>query len=61
MNDHLSNAINELKKLNAYNLPTPEQVEKAADRSDWDGKLSDGGTWKLVKNKEDSYTITTQN
>jgi hypothetical protein len=61
MNQHLSNALSELKKLNAYNLPTAEQVEKASDRSDWTGKLADGGTWKLIKNNADSYTTTTQN
>ncbi|OGH64264.1 MAG: hypothetical protein A2821_01700 [Candidatus Magasanikbacteria bacterium RIFCSPHIGHO2_01_FULL_41_23] len=60
MNAQLQNALRELKALKARGVPSGTVVEKAKNKTSWNGDLADGGTWKLIKHGEDSYTTNTR-
>ncbi|MDP2624586.1 MAG: hypothetical protein Q8P27_00185 [Candidatus Peregrinibacteria bacterium] len=60
INPHLQSAIQELRNANAKGLPSAETVQTAANGKTWEGKIGNNGSWKLIKNREDSYTNNTQ-
>lgn len=61
MTPQLANALKELSVLKAKGVPNAGAIEKADNKSTWDGELKDGGTWKLIKHSPTSYTTNTRN
>lgn len=55
MNSKLQSALSELNSADAQGLPSPSQIEAAQNGTTWKGKKSNGDSWSLTKNNENSY------
>ena len=58
INAALLNALGAIKRAGGYDIPSKEEIFRAANGRAWYGRKKDGSHWKLIKHAIDSYNVT---